>query len=158
MADVTTESEPPYHLYLPQHGRSCRQEGTVASQLRQLPKLILDQALVIAKDDEEGYKDIRKSVAGILFLATPHRGSDATSFPLIISNILETASALTFGATKKVRKDLLKSLEANSAELKDISTAFRNAITFDIISFVEKVVTKPSQSLGWPRLALMNMR
>ncbi|TVY38557.1 Protein SERAC1 [Lachnellula occidentalis] len=105
--------------------------------------IVVKKALVLARDPNEGYKQILDSVAGIMFLATPHRGSETTSFPHIFSNIFETASTSRRG----LRKYLLKSLELNSPELQGIVEGFRSVVAFSIIYFVEKVATKPLESL-----------
>ncbi|TVY19676.1 Protein SERAC1 [Lachnellula arida] len=58
--------------------------------------IVLKTALVIANHPKEGYKDILESIAGIMFIDTPHRGSEATSFPLTSSNIFEKAYTSAF--------------------------------------------------------------
>ena len=100
------------------------------------------QALTVARLDAKDYPFIQNSVKGILFLSTPHRGSDSVKWPLVLANILN-ASSLGLA-----RKDLLKSLERNSEELLSISKNFRNQVEgVRIISFYEQNTTPPLSGL-----------
>ena len=105
------------------------------------------QALIIALIDSEMYNNIRTSVTAILFLGTPHRGSEETGFPLVLTNIANVALVGTSRFVGSMRSDLIKSLEKDSKILKDISTNFRNQ-TRDIMiaSFVEQKLTPPAKT------------
>lgn len=100
------------------------------------------QALAVARLDAKDYPFIQESVKGIIFLSTPHRGSDSVKWPLLLANILNASSL------GSARKDLLKSLERNSEELLSISKNFRNQVEgVRIISFYEQNTTPPFSSL-----------
>jgi ankyrin repeat domain-containing protein 50 len=93
------------------------------------------------------YENIRMSVTAILFLGTPHRGSQETVFPLVLTSIANVALAGTSRFVGSMRSDLIKSLERDSKILKDVSTNFRNQ-THDIkiASFIEQDRTPPAKN------------
>jgi hypothetical protein len=76
----------------------------------------------MARLDAEDYLFIQDSVKGILFLSTPHRGSESVKWPLLLANIVNVSGL------GSARDDLLKSLEKDSEELLAISTSFRNQV------------------------------
>jgi hypothetical protein len=94
------------------------------------------------------YDNTRKSVVGIAFLSTPHRGSSQTELPLVLANI---ANVVLSGVGRYVgfmRSDLIKSLEKDSMGLKDISTNFRDQTeNMKIASFYELKTTPPVNKL-----------
>jgi hypothetical protein len=97
--------------------------------------------------EDELYGSIRKSVIGILFLGTPHRGSSETRIPLILTSIANVASGATFGFIGPTRPQLIKALEKDSQILKDISTSFRNQTSkIHIASFIEQEITPPANA------------
>jgi len=64
-------------------------------------------------------------VKGIMFLATPHRGSSSATLSALFKRIVELATTLSKrGAT--FRADLLQGMERNSKVLTQISIEFRN--------------------------------
>lgn len=92
--------------------------------------LVVKQALIFSQIDKL-YSDIRNSTYGIVFLATPHRGSNAASWASTMSNI-------AIAAFPGIQTGLLKSLETDSAVLGDINDNFRHlAADFQIVSFYE---------------------
>jgi len=92
--------------------------------------LVVKQALVYSQIDKL-YTDIRKSTYGIVFLATPHRGSSSANLANILSNI----AAAAFPG---IQTQLLKTLEKDSATLGDVTDNFRHlASDFQIASFYE---------------------
>lgn len=94
--------------------------------------------------DAEDYANIQDSVIGILFLATPHKGSSTIQYPWVLANVVNTALAPSSRFTGRMRDDLLKSLKRDSDVLENISTSFRNqAINIKIISFIEQNITLP---------------
>jgi hypothetical protein len=105
------------------------------------------QALIIAKTEDGLFDPIRKSVTGILFLGTPHRGSSEANLPIVLTNIANLAPSGTSLFVGQMRSDLLKTLEKDSIELKDISTSFRNQTRkIKIASFIEQNRTPPVKS------------
>lgn len=84
---------------------------------------------------------------GILFLATPHRGSGSTQFPSVLTGIANIALSGTSRFVGSMRSDLIKALGKDSQVLKDISTNFRHqARNFHIASFIEQDITPPTKS------------
>ncbi|PMD49359.1 uncharacterized protein K444DRAFT_549306 [Hyaloscypha bicolor E] len=109
--------------------------------------LVVKKALVIAKIEDELFDPIRKSVAGILFLGTPHRGSSETQFPMILTSIANLALRGTSRFTGAMRSDLIEGLKKDSKSLKEISTSFRNQTrNMKIASFIEQSCTPPAKS------------
>jgi hypothetical protein len=98
--------------------------------------------------DNEIYENIQTSVIAILFLGTPHRGSQETGLPLVLTGIANVALALS-GTSRFVGSmgsDLIKLLEKDSKILKDISTSFRNQTRdIKIASFIEQNLTPPAK-------------
>lgn len=84
------------------------------------------QALVLA-DHGEDFKDIRLSTAGIVFLGTPHQGSDAAVYGVWLAKIARHDATM------------LESLKRDSPALYDIAwdfdKSYRNA---DVVCFYEK--------------------
>ena len=134
------------HLCLPQHGRACRQTGKLLITLGCKWKTDPSKALITAVIDKVDYGPIRDATKGILFLSTPHRGSDVTPWPKLMSNVgnvivTYTKSSGFFG---KFRSDLVELLEKGSKELNTVGIEFRNqhkGIT--LVSFYETDSTPP---------------
>ena len=83
------------------------------------------QALVLA-DHGNTFIDIRLSIAGIIFLGTPHQGSDATEYGLWLARIAGQDTAL------------LQSLRRNNIALHDIARDFEASYNkADIVCFYE---------------------
>jgi len=109
--------------------------------------LVVKKALITALIDNEIYDNIRTSVIAILFLGTPHRGSEETGFPLVLTSIANVALAGTSRFVGSMRSDLIKSLEKDSKILKDISTNFRGQTRdIKIASFIEQNRTPPAKN------------
>jgi hypothetical protein len=86
-------------------------------------------------------------VTAILFLGTPHRGSEETGFPLVLTSIANVALAGTSRFIGSARSDLIKSLEKDSKMLKDISTNFRDQTRdIKIASFIEQNRIPPAKN------------
>lgn len=87
--------------------------------------LIIKQALVLA-DHGDTYRDIRLSTAGIIFLGTPHEGSDAAIYGVRLAQAVGHDTAL------------LESLTKNSTALYGIARDFEASYSdTDIVCFYE---------------------
>jgi len=71
------------------------------------------------------YLGIRTSTAGIVFLATPHQGSNAANFGNIIAGV---ANAVTPGISF-LNRDMIRDLKKGSPALFEISSKFSNICT-----------------------------
>ena len=106
-------------------------------------------------------EDLRRRISAIVFLATPHRGSDYASY---LSNILRMSPAHT-------SRQYVNSLEKSSSTLARINDTFRQYVgDLSLYSFFETrplslgvgnskyIVTKDSAVLGYPneRVCLLN--
>jgi len=100
------------------------------------------QALNITVTDNDDYGNILISTPGIIFLATPHGGSDAASVASMLASIMNLP---LFGVgLPRARKDSLQALEKGSKQLFEIARDFRKH-TRDITmySFIEKMSIPP---------------
>jgi len=125
--------------------------------------IVLKEAVVLAQIHPEKYPFIKDSIKGILFLSTPHRGSESVEWPQLLAKILNASLYLTAGLHGSARTDLLKSLERNSKELRGISDNFSSQVKcIKIISCYEQnkttvgrallslIVDENTGVLGWP--------
>lgn len=115
--------------------------------------LVVKKAHILGKNDGQ-YAHIISNLYGIVFLATPHRG---THYAKILNNILSTAP---FGAPPKAYVD---DLETHSRALQDINEQFRTLCGgLSLVSFFETqktnfgitkslIVEKESGVLGYPQ-------
>ncbi|KAI0122935.1 hypothetical protein BJ170DRAFT_118323 [Xylariales sp. AK1849] len=88
--------------------------------------LVVKKALTLGYNDPQ-YQQILNTVCGIVFLATPHRGSG-------LAGILNKFLRVTFQSTKKYVSDL----QRNSSGIEDINDQFRHhAPRLQIVSFFE---------------------
>jgi hypothetical protein len=96
--------------------------------------LVIKQAMVTANIDPR-FEVIKKSCYGLVFMATPHRGSDKANLGKIMANIWKIS--LT-----RPKTQLLEQLEKDSLALQDLSDDFRYMHSqFQIASFVEEKET-----------------
>ncbi|TVY19661.1 Protein SERAC1 [Lachnellula arida] len=85
--------------------------------------IVLKKALATALLDN--YNEISSTVKGIMFLATPHRGSSSASLSALLKMIAQLATTVSKrGGT--FRADLLQDLEKDAKVLTQISQEFRN--------------------------------
>ncbi|KAL8846107.1 MAG: hypothetical protein Q9221_008775 [Calogaya cf. arnoldii] len=115
--------------------------------------LVVKKAHIIGKHDPE-FSGIMAQVYAMLFLATPHRGSQ---YAKVLNNILSTAPT---GAPPKA---YVASLDAQSEALQDINEQFRKTCQdLVLVSFWETskisfgltkahIVEKESATLGYPQ-------
>ncbi|KIW88778.1 uncharacterized protein Z519_10825 [Cladophialophora bantiana CBS 173.52] len=111
--------------------------------------LVVKKAYLMAQNDQN-CTQIAHSILGIIFLSTPHRGSNLT---LALNLILR--------ATLQSEKSFIKELERNSSAIEDINDQFRHvASKLSIVSFYEEhptlilrrplmIVRKDSAILGY---------
>ncbi|KFY10411.1 hypothetical protein V492_05039 [Pseudogymnoascus sp. VKM F-4246] len=110
--------------------------------------IVVKNALITAKLDDRDFGTITKSVVGIAFLATPHRGSSQAEFPALLASAVNITLTGTSRYVGSMRSDLIKSLEKDSEGLNDISTNFRNQMRdIKIASFTEQDKMPPANKL-----------
>jgi len=114
--------------------------------------LVVKKAYILGQFDDE-YRDMVKSVSAIIFLSTPHRGSDLAK---LLNRILST-SILQYSP-----KQYITDLQKNSLALEELNEQFRNfALKIQIVSLYETLQTvvgpkkvmileKESAILGYP--------
>ncbi|WP_375449313.1 hypothetical protein [uncultured Nostoc sp.] len=84
------------------------------------------QALVLAGHNEI-FKDLRLSIAGLIFLGTPHQGSDAAGYGKYLARV--TGNDLT----------LLESLTKHSQVLREVAQDFETSYSnVDLVCFYEE--------------------
>ncbi|OXV07870.1 hypothetical protein Egran_04368 [Elaphomyces granulatus] len=106
--------------------------------------IVLKQAVVIASSDAEGYSHIHDSIIGILFLGTPHQGSEATSYPRVLINIMNAAFPDFPGLARKTQANLRNFLERDMDEIQKMGIRFRaKSLDIKIVSFIEQKPTHP---------------
>jgi hypothetical protein len=87
---------------------------------------------------------IQAAVAGIIFLGTPHRGSNVTRFPELLAKVANAVLSGTSRLTGGVREDLIDLLRRESGQLRDISKDFIGVVRdLRIVSCIETATTPP---------------
>jgi hypothetical protein len=100
------------------------------------------QALIMAHNRQKLWGSIAKSVAGVIFLGTPHRGAEIAYWGALFSNLAN------FAVAGNLRSELLKSLEPKSKLLGDICEKFvERAESLQIISIYERWKLKTTNTL-----------
>ena len=80
----------------------------------------------------------------IVFLSTPHRGSESAEWASIMANVVKASTYTIAAWTGSVRKDLLDTLKKDSKELTDLAKEVRSLISKSIIiSCYETLSTPP---------------
>ena len=114
--------------------------------------LVIEKALLSAKLHQTNFPGIFDSIAGVVFLGTPHRGSSSQSKASLIATI---ASSVGYGE----QSSLLKAVEQDSEVLTDLVYDFAstaNATSIPLFCFFEQhksdvaKLLKPKASLAWP--------
>ena len=92
------------------------------------------KAMIIAHERSDRYETLSRDVYGVMFMGTPHRGSDVAFWSKFFRSF---ANTLTLG---NIRTSLLKDLEPKSETLSAISSAFveRGKRLQKIFSFYEQ--------------------
>ncbi|KAH7146440.1 hypothetical protein EDB81DRAFT_584616, partial [Dactylonectria macrodidyma] len=116
--------------------------------------IVFKQAVVRAHEQDHFYASLLEKIQGVVFFATPHRGSDLALWGSIASRVVQAAT-LGFTTNAKLSQDL----KVNSEMLKSISDSFAyRGGNFRVRSFYEtefmpklncRVVDKDSATLGW---------
>lgn len=91
-----------------------------------------------------------ESTLGVVFLATPHRGSDIANFASIFCTIANTCQAVTTAGMRPIaaRTELLEYLTRNSKALQNLITSVRHRLNIlSIVTFYERRVTPPLPAL-----------
>jgi hypothetical protein len=105
-----------------------------------LPNTEFLQAYIIGRSDEQ-YASIVSRIHGMLFLATPHRGSASAD---TLNNILRTMPGLS-------AKLYISELERSSISLQDINEQFRTTCTnIELVSLYE--TQRTNMGLGVKKL------
>lgn len=103
-----------------------------------------------AHEDNNRYGEVLQSIAGVVFLATPHRGSQSANLGHIVGTIVNTfRTTVTAGlGPRLVRTDLLQTLIYDNDTLEDLSMSARSRLgNIAVVSCYENEPTAPSQSL-----------
>jgi hypothetical protein len=77
--------------------------------------IVFKKLLVVAHERQSIYQQLSESIKGVVFLGTPHHGSDKAKWTKYLRSL---ARIITLDS---IRTDLLKNLETNSQELTDLS-------------------------------------
>jgi triacylglycerol esterase/lipase EstA (alpha/beta hydrolase family) len=102
--------------------------------------IVVKKALIIAHEASSVYGVFSELTSAILFMGTPHRGSDVASWASTVSSIAMLG--------RGVRRDLLNSLKQDSGVLSDISSQFiHRTVGLSILTFTEQQVEAPLRTL-----------
>lgn len=100
--------------------------------------LVAKHAMVTANIDGE-FANLKTCCYSLIFMATPHRGSDKANMGKLLANIAKVSF-------KRPKIQVLRELEANSLLLQDLSDDFRHLHSqFRIASFFEQKETVVSR-------------
>ncbi|KAH6879994.1 hypothetical protein B0T10DRAFT_412368 [Thelonectria olida] len=118
--------------------------------------IVAKKALILAHENDHHYRDILASTTGIVFMGTPHQGSDIVNWTSFLTNAVQLVSG-----NQIVRTNLVKDLSTHSSTLLEISKSFLpRSSGLTIMSFVETQAEPPLQVLVVPtessRLGLPN--
>ncbi|KAK0611365.1 Alpha/Beta hydrolase protein [Immersiella caudata] len=106
--------------------------------------IVCKQALVFAHEDDATYGGVLKSVTGVVFLGTPHRGSSAATLGSVVGTIVNLPGL----PAKSVRTDLLDYLKPGSRQLQDLAISVRNRLAnLTVVSFYESEAQYPLPSV-----------
>ncbi|KAK5994802.1 Vegetative incompatibility HET-E-1-like protein [Cladobotryum mycophilum] len=107
-------------------------------------------ALVLAHQDDNLYSQVLRSIIGIVFLGTPHRGSDTANLGSILGTIVNICAATSTGGvlSRTVRTGLLDHLTRDSSVLQELLLSARNRFrNIAVVSFYETEPTPPLSTL-----------
>ena len=106
--------------------------------MHSLEGLVTKKALCLSEQTiYPHWKQMDRCTIGVIFLGTPHRGSDLTPFAASVANILKAGG-------KRVNKEILQLLNRNSEILADVEETYavwlrRNSSRFDLTCFFEEL-------------------
>jgi hypothetical protein len=104
--------------------------------------IVLKKALILAHERSERYSSISKDTFGVIFMGTPHRGSDAAFWGKFFGSI---ADVLTLGS---IRTQLLQDLQPKSSCLGNICSQFvERAQSLRIFTIYERLRIKGMPAL-----------
>ncbi|KAI9645218.1 hypothetical protein NHQ30_005952 [Ciborinia camelliae] len=101
--------------------------------------IVIKKALTKASENNL-YKNVFDSTFAILFLATPHLGSDETKLPLSIANVANCVLSFPMRFSGRVRDELITPLARGSPFLRDTQNKFKEKKLYErmkIASFLE---------------------
>ncbi|KAH0551180.1 hypothetical protein GP486_007490 [Trichoglossum hirsutum] len=108
--------------------------------------LVLKRAINIATLTDSIYRNVREYCYGIIFLSTPHRGSTGTSFPKLLTGVVNLATPILSRFIGRNRKELIELLDKDAPGLEQMSLDFSdNLFNIGIASFVEEMITTPAR-------------
>ncbi|KAJ2972222.1 hypothetical protein NUW58_g9231 [Xylaria curta] len=118
--------------------------------------IVVKKALILAHEDNRHYGDVLSSTIGVIFMGTPHQGSNIVNWTSFLTNAIQIMSG-----TNLVRTDLIKELSTHSHTLLEISKSFLpRSADLTIMSFIETQSEPPLMVLVVPtesaRLGLPN--
>ncbi|KAL2070583.1 hypothetical protein VTL71DRAFT_13609 [Oculimacula yallundae] len=104
--------------------------------------IVLKKALIIAHEKSDRYSSISRDTFGVMFMGTPHRGSDIAFWGKLFGTM---ADILTAGS---IRTQLLKDLQPKSSCLGDICLQFvERSQTLRIFTIYERLKIRGVPSL-----------
>ncbi|KAK3311985.1 hypothetical protein B0H66DRAFT_506297 [Apodospora peruviana] len=126
--------------------------------------IVCKQVLVIAHEDNTvtGNVKLQESLAGIVFLGTPHRGSNKGDLGHLVGMVVNAVTGTTSAGLYRnaVNSNLVATLGTNAKQLQDLTESVRNRLEgLKIVSFYETrpefpfglIVEKYSATMGIPR-------
>ncbi|KAI0188050.1 hypothetical protein EV127DRAFT_435338 [Xylaria flabelliformis] len=128
------------------HEDTGQEHRSIIFVCHSLGGIVCKQALVFAHLDNREYGSLLRSVIGITFLGTPHRGSEIANLGKTIGTIINICSKTTSAGTQPgiIRTDLLEHLNYDSNVLHELTLAARNRLeNMTIVSFHETEPTPP---------------
>jgi hypothetical protein len=105
---------------------------------------------VLAHEDDMVYGTLLNSVAGVVFMGTPHKGNSMANLGSVVGRIVNTCLATTTATlqNKAIRTDLLDYLNHDSRVLHDLAISVRNRLQdLMVISFYETEALSPLSSM-----------
>ncbi|KAK7398580.1 hypothetical protein QQX98_012036, partial [Neonectria punicea] len=109
---------------------------------------LIEQAIVSASR-QSGYAEIAESTVGVVFLGTPHRGSDAAAWGALIASLTPSG----FSPEGKILKDLQEQSGTLIDRLHDF-TRWLFVESVPVVCFFEQLMTDYSSRMGVVRKVL----